>query len=156
MECRACDRQFDLFSYTVPHKGMMETQRGWVRKDLLRDLGKLRRKAESKKTFLGRQLRRQLSSGWLAYFAGKSKRQIWDELTEGGATYPALATFYSHVRHSGLQSVLLGYLDARNVARVERILKLERGPLNELAVELRKLEKAADAKEARVRQQALR
>jgi hypothetical protein len=156
MECRACNRRFDLFSYVVPHKGMMETYRGWVLKKLVRELGALIRKAEGKKALLRQQLRRQMSSAWLSHFAGQSKRRVWAELTGGGATYPSLAAFYSHVRHGGFESVLLGYLDGRNLERVQEVLKLERGPLNKLSAEIRKLQKAVKAKEDLVRRQAFR
>lgn len=154
MECKVCDRQFDLFSYAVPHKGMMETYRGWVRKDLLREVKTLRRQAEAKAALLRRQLRRHLSDKWLAHFGGRSKKDVWGELTESGATYPALATFYSHVRHSGMENVLLQYLDGRNLARIQKVLKLPRGPLTELAEEIRKLEKSVDAREGQARRQA--
>lgn len=134
----------------------METHRGWVRKGLMRELTDLRRRTESKKTRLRQQLRRRLSDSWLAHFEGKSRKEIWNEVTAGGTTYPSLGTFYSHVRHSGLGQVLLGYLDVRYLPLVEKLLKLERNPLSGVAMEISKLERAADRKEGQARGRAFR
>ena len=37
---------------------------------------------------------------WLALFTGMSKKAAWERYT-GGSGYPALGTFYQHVKHSG-------------------------------------------------------
>ncbi|WP_157466893.1 hypothetical protein [Edaphobacter aggregans] len=37
---------------------------------------------------------------WLALFAGMTKKAAWERYT-GGSGYPALGTFYLHVKHSG-------------------------------------------------------
>lgn len=45
---------------------------------------------------------------WLKIFAGLTKRAAWERLTEGGKSYPALGTFYKHVRDfGGLQPYLI-------------------------------------------------
>jgi hypothetical protein len=37
---------------------------------------------------------------WLALFAGMTKKAVWERYT-GGSGYPALSTFYQHVKHTG-------------------------------------------------------
>jgi hypothetical protein len=37
---------------------------------------------------------------WLAPYAGLTKKQAWQRYT-GGTGYPALGTFYTHIKHSG-------------------------------------------------------
>src|SRR5208282_422540 len=37
---------------------------------------------------------------WLAFFASMTKKAAWGRYT-GGSGYPALGTFYQHVKHSG-------------------------------------------------------
>lgn len=44
-------------------------------------------------------------NGWLAMFAGLNKRETWLLLTDGSG-YPALGTFYKHVKEEGVSQYL--------------------------------------------------
>jgi len=67
------------------------------------------KRRESEREHLLAQARRlaeeRYSEAWLTKFKGLNKREVWQFLT-GGTEYPALGTFYKHVKEEGLEKYL--------------------------------------------------
>lgn len=58
---------------------------------------------------------------WLALFEGMTKKAAWERYT-GGTGYPALGTFYQHVKHSGGLSKHLEWCFTNDLERSLRVL----------------------------------
>jgi hypothetical protein len=61
---------------------------------------------------------------WLALFAGMTKKAAWERYT-GGTGYPALGTFYQHVKHSGSLSKYMEWCLTSDLERSLRVLGVE-------------------------------
>lgn len=61
---------------------------------------------------------------WLALFAELSKKAAWERYT-GGSGYPALGTFYQHVKHSGSLSKYMEWCFPNDLQKSLRILDVE-------------------------------
>ncbi len=155
MHCPHCNTNYALYTYYRNHKGITETHHGWVRKPLLQELEGLNERMEDKKRELATYLETQCGEKWLQHFRGKTKKAIWSELTQNGRTYPSLSTFYTHIRNSGLERVLEGYLDYREAGTVIRILELSDVQLTSIIEKVRELEQMIEQKEQYARQQAV-
>ncbi|MGJ7568878.1 hypothetical protein ACSFBM_33850 [Variovorax sp. GB1R11] len=139
MHCPACATKYDLYvrNYTG-RKGMAATFRGWVLRNLLGELAAASAKLNDAKQSLATFASAQLGDHWLAYFAGRTKKAIWSELTEGGKCYPSLQAFYTQTRNSSPERILKEYFSYRRLPTVVRILGLS--PESELAQRLKQTE----------------
>jgi hypothetical protein len=139
MHCPACATKYDLYvrNYT-DRKGMAATFRGWALRDLLGELAATGAKLNDSKQSLATFASAQFGDHWQAYFAGKTKKAIWSELTESGKCYPSLQTFYTQTRKSGLEHILKEYFSYQGLPKVVRILGLS--PQSELARQLKETE----------------
>jgi len=155
MRCPRCNTDYGLYTYHLNHKGMTETHYGWVKKSLLQELAELNRQMEDQKEGLRTYLRMHYGAKWLQHFRGKTKKAVWSELTRDGQVYPSLSTLYAHIRSSGLECVLEGYLNHQNVSTVTRILELNDVKLTKLIQIVRELERIVNQKERHIRQQAI-
>ena len=124
-------------------------------KPLLHELAELRERAEEEKRGLATYLERQYGDRWRQHFSGKTRKAIWTQLTQDGRNYPSLSTFYSHIRHSGLENVLKGYLHYGEAGTVIRILKLKDVELTSRIKKIQGLEQATEKKERHVCKQAV-
>jgi hypothetical protein len=88
---------------------------------------------------------------WRRVFTGKSTKQIWAVLTEGGRKPPSLSTFYSHIRHGGLDGILNQYLCYDEVELICRTLKIKDNKITSLIAEIEQLQKEVQTMEARIR-----
>ena len=61
---------------------------------------------------------------WLALFAGMTKKAAWKRYI-GGSGYPALGTFYQHVKHSGSLSKYMEWCLTNDLERSLRVLGVE-------------------------------
>lgn len=61
---------------------------------------------------------------WLALFADMTKKEAWKRYT-GGTGYPALGTFYQHVKHSGSLSKYMGWCLTNDLERSLRAFGIE-------------------------------
>ncbi len=155
MRCPRCNANYALYTYYQNHKGIAETHYGWVRKSLLQKLAALNEQMEDKKRGLATYLETRYGEKWLQHFRDKTKKAIWFELTRDGRTCPSLSTLYTHIRNSGLERVLEGYLDYREAATVIRVLELNDVKLTSIIESVRELERLVKQKEQHVRQQAV-
>ncbi|SCX71764.1 hypothetical protein SAMN03159363_3999 [Variovorax sp. EL159] len=139
MHCPACATKYDLYvrNYTE-RKGMAATFRGWALRNLLGELAAAGAKLNDAKQSLATFASAQFGDHWQAYFAGKTKKAIWSELTESGKCYPSLKTFYTQTRKSGLEHILTEYFSYQGLPKVVRILGLS--PQSELARQLEETE----------------
>lgn len=73
---------------------------------------RLRQQQEAKREVLWNKAltiaRERYLPRWLEMFAGKSKKETW-LLYTGGSGYPALGTFYKHVKPEGVEAYLRGH-----------------------------------------------
>ncbi len=92
---------------------------------------------------------------WRMHFDGKAKKAIWSELTEGGKHYPSLATFYAHVRESGIDRVLARYFDRHELPTVVRILGPGASELAAQIAQIERLEAELDEQRSLARRQAM-
>ncbi len=70
-------------------------------------------------------------SRWLALFEGKSRKAAWQTFT-GGAGYPALETFYKHVREKGGVAEYMTWCFHQEVRHALRILQVEDADITDL------------------------
>ena len=68
---------------------------------------------------------------WLALFAGMTKKAAWERYT-GGSGYPALGTFYQHVKHSGSLGKYMEWCLTSDLERSLRVLEVEDKEINVL------------------------
>ena len=155
MRCPHCNANYALYTYYRNHKGITETQYGWVLKSRMQELAELNERLEDKKKELAAYLKTQYGEKWLQHFRGKTKKAIWSALTQDGQIYPSLSTLYAHIRNSGLERVLEAYLNYREAATVIRVLGLKDVKLTSMLEKVRKLEHMVEQKELNVRQQAV-
>jgi len=100
--------------------------------------------------------RPQYGERWIGYFKGKSKKKvICRELTENGKTYPALGTFYGHVRQLDIARVLESYLETDQLSIVVRILRLKGSVLAARLAEVQRVDRGLRADERHIREQAV-
>ena len=155
MHCSHCNTNYALYTYYRNRKGITETYYRWVRKPLLQELAGLNERMEAEKRGLATYLKKQYGEKWLQHFHRKTKKAIWSELTQDGRTYPRLSTFYTHIRDSGLDSVLERYLEYREAGTVIRVLELNDVELTSILARARELEELIEQKEQHVRQSAV-
>jgi hypothetical protein len=75
---------------------------------------------------------------WLGLFAGMTKKAVWDRYT-GGAGYPALGTFYQHIKHSGNISKYMEWCLTNDLERSLRVLGVEDKEIDALLQERARL-----------------
>lgn len=153
MHCPRCKAHHALYSYSTNRRGMTETHYGWVPERLSHELTDLCKRRDDGSESLAIYLETRYGRRWREHFRGKTRRAIWTELAEDGRKYPSLATFYFHVRSSGLEKVLNEYLAYREVETVRRILNLDDSRLGSTIKGIQDLEHAIKRKEREVRQQ---
>lgn len=78
---------------------------------------------------------------WLALFAGMTKKEAWERYT-GGSGYPALGTFYHHVKHSGTLTKYLEWCLTNDLERSLRVLGAEDKEIDALLEERERLWRA--------------
>lgn len=154
MQCPACNAKYGLYARDYTRKGMVATYRGWVTRDVLRELAAAMAAVEEAREQLTSYAVAALGARWTVHFAGKAKKAVWRELTEDGKHYPSLGTFYKHVADSGMARVLERYFDPRELPTVIRILGPSASELSERMAEVARLEREMDAQDSRARQQA--
>jgi len=77
-------------------------------------------------------------SRWLALFGGMTTKAAW-QLYTGGSGYPALATFYQHVKHTGSLSKYMEWCLARDLERSLSVLGTEDKEIDDLLKERSRL-----------------
>jgi hypothetical protein len=75
---------------------------------------------------------------WLALFAGMTKKAAWEQYT-GGSGYPALGTFYQHVKHSGSLSKYMEWCLTSDLEQALRVLAVEDKEIQSLLQEREQL-----------------
>jgi hypothetical protein len=75
---------------------------------------------------------------WLARFAGMTKKAAWGRYT-GGADYPALGTFYQHVKHSGSLSKYMEWCLTSDLERSLSVLEVNDKEIDTLLQERARL-----------------
>lgn len=155
MQCPRCRSTYGLYAWHVNHKGATIPCCGWLPRPKLRELAEAKSRTEAAEAALTTYLGSAYGGEWRAHFEGRKKSDIWRELTKNGDEYPSLGTFYSHVRASGLSSVLARYLEHSGASTVIRVLSLEDQKLRSMRAAIAKLKRHAATLEADARQHAV-
>ncbi|WP_145956177.1 hypothetical protein [Burkholderia pseudomallei] len=134
---------------------MTVTQHGWLPRALLQELSRKGEELQRAKKELTSYAVAQYGEVWGKHFSGKSKKGIWQELTDGGKCYPSLATFYSHVRQSSVSKVLEQYFDYSYLPTVLRVLELAGSELQSRIEQVGELERQFEGHRSRARQCAV-
>lgn len=152
MRCSQCQATHGLYTHSyLDRKGINAVDSCWVPKQHLRELEDLEKAVRRQKDELATYLARQYGVKWIRHFEDKSKKATWAELTDDGHDYPQLSTFYSHIRNSGLENILKGYLRYDAVHVVSRILGLNDFELSSRVKGIRDVENGTAAKEKQIR-----
>jgi hypothetical protein len=93
-----------------------------------------REKLLAKAHRLGRERYQQ---PWLALFENKTKKEAW-MIHTGGRGYPALGTFYNHVRGDGVEKYLRQHFEY-DLERVLRVLRANDAEIKDLLERAEKL-----------------
>lgn len=122
MQCSTCAAEYGIYVTSSNRKGMWVTHHAWVPRKALAEVEQEKKRNEACKRAVADYMQSRTRHSWLTHFGGRKKAEIWSEITQDGAEYPALQTFYKHVRDSSLEQVLCHYLRFEDVATVLRIL----------------------------------
>lgn len=107
MDCEVCHPNYVLFREENYRSGLPCEVRFWISKETEAEYDHLREEAASaRRKAKGLRSQRYLPQ-WKALFEGKNKKQAWAILTNNGARYPALGTFYQHTKAEGLVAYLV-------------------------------------------------
>lgn len=152
MECPRCNSIFGLYLFYSNRKGIAETYFAWAPKPLLDHLAELRSRTKGEKEALAAYLKTRYKERWLQHFNSLTKKAIWKELEAGLDHSYALSTFYSHIRSSGLESVLETYICYEKVETVIRVLKLRDDGIISRLETIKDLEQEAKKKDHEIRE----
>jgi len=112
MLCPKCKENYECWSTMFCRPGKSEKsgiKYSWVEKEKIRERKEIIAKAEEKKEKASFLMKGRYLSQWHNFFQCKSKKAIWEILTDGGARYPRLSTFYAHVKTEGIKEYLGKY-----------------------------------------------
>lgn len=109
LNCENCKKDYVIYSSYGYDSGMSVENHYLVKKDVLVRHNKLLEEASSYKKNVKNIFMQKYASTWFEIFREKNKKQVWRILTDNGARYPALGTFYAHVRHQELEEYLRNY-----------------------------------------------
>lgn len=156
MQCETCRASYTLFSFWTYRHGLSEERHGWAANSLIEALRQARNHQQEKERGVIIYLETNIKDAWLAHFFGKSKKLVWEQLTESGKTYPSLGTFYTHTRQDSMEAVLLGYLKPDSVETVTRVLGAKDEQLTALVREMKSARDDADNQEIFVKRHLFR
>ncbi len=139
MQCSSCQASHGLYVSHYNRSGMQVEQRRWVRREVLEQIASAEQRARNSEIKLDSYLETTYSEPWLAWFAGKSKKAIWQHLVADGRDYPSLAMFYAHARQDGIEKTLRRYLRHDEVETLLRILVLKDSKIEQAVAELSRL-----------------
>jgi hypothetical protein len=135
MDCEDCRDSYVIYSENTHRSGLPYTVRFWIKTDVKAEYDRLFDEARAAREQVNAfRFQRHLSQ-WLALFSGKNKRQAWEILTNKGARYPALGTFYQHTKEEGLIAYLERHFknaDDRAFNEILKLLKVEDAELARL------------------------
>ena len=152
MQCQSCVENYGLFSFDYNRKGIVSTSRNWIPRQLSNELATMESTIEREKENLSAFAMTEFLERWKQHFKGKTKKAIWRELTQDGARYPSLPTFYLHIRESNLEQQLARYFDYREIATVIRILQLNHPEIDRQVELIQTLERVLEAKKNHARE----
>ncbi|MBN3738151.1 MULTISPECIES: hypothetical protein [Burkholderia] len=152
MQCASCAITHGLYAYDSNWKGVAVTRLGWLPRVLLLELSRKYEEMQRAKKEITSYAIAEYGEVWVKHFSDQSKKSIWQELTDGGTCYPSLATFYSHVRQSGLTNVLEQYFDYGYLQTVIRVLELTGSDLHSRLNRVEELERQFEEHRRHARQ----
>lgn len=127
----------------------------WLSRVVLQELSIAATELAQSKEALSVYARTEFVERWNRHFNGKTKKNVWRELTEDGKHYPSLPTFYAHVRHSTMQRELDRYFEWHTLPTVARVLELSRSELQSRIEHIQELERLLEAKHSHARQNSV-
>ena len=115
MDCPKCKTEYQLYSRGGYDSSRLPTTHYlWVKKEQLLKHKKLIE--QSKKSYdraIVLAFNRYFET-WIQFFKNKNKKEIWSTLTNKGETYPALGTFYKHLKDDGTERYLKRFFENEN------------------------------------------
>jgi hypothetical protein len=106
MNCPGCAVDYVAVDSQAYDSGLRYTTAKWVLKSKYKESKKLSAEAERLKRQADTLAEERYIERWLHLFSSKTKKSIWELLTDSGKHYPALGTFYKHIRDEGLDRYL--------------------------------------------------
>lgn len=146
MDCEECRANYVLFSESGYRSGMPHTSRFWVSKQIQAEYAHLCKEAAALRQKAVILKNDRMLPRWKALFEGKNKKQAWSILTDNGARYPALGTFYQHTKSEGLETYLVRHFknaDDRTYAEIVKTIGFVDEEISGLIEQANKLEKDA-------------
>ena len=142
MNCSRCREDYIRHDYPAHDSGIAITAHRWVRKSTYAQYEKLKNQAEDHVAKAQKLSETRYLARWEQFFYNRNKKECWSILTNAGARYPALGTFYKHVRDEGISKYLQRFFRNDN-ERALTILDVDDAEIRNLRTEAATLMKKA-------------
>ena len=154
MDCPLCKQNYRLYKYCYPHHGIMETSSLWVPKELYEKREKLYEQLSQCQEEVAEISKSRYLNRWISYFNNvKTKKGIWEKLTDNGKTYPSLSTFYAHVRSIKIETYLAREFNYNNMLTILKKLGIEDSEVNERMRAIKEMESELSKTEKMLRKE---
>nr|WP_281720874.1 hypothetical protein [Nitrosomonas nitrosa] len=107
MNCDQCTEDYVLYHFQAYESGIPYEGARWVRAEAYAEFKRLNGEAKTLCEDANRLAEQRYLPRWLSIFSRRSKKAVWEILTDSGKRYPSLGTFYKHVGHEGLDAYLI-------------------------------------------------
>lgn len=124
MDCEHCRKDYVLFSENSYRSGLPSVAQFWISKQTKAECDRSCNEACSARLQAQTLRTQRYLSQWNALFEGKNKKQAWEILTNKGARYPALGTFYQHTKVEGIVAYLERHFESADDRTFKEILKI--------------------------------
>jgi hypothetical protein len=125
MNCERCRENYVFYKYHYFDEriGRGATLYRWVAKREKEVLDNLKKSLNEIHKTTSELSRNRYLTQWLAHFASKSKKSVWQELkADGHCHVPSIGTFYRHVKSTGIEGYLQWYF--QEPERIEAIVSI--------------------------------
>jgi len=146
MDCDVCRSKYVLYHEDNCRSGMVNRAQFWISKQTQAKCQRLKDDAKSLRKRASKLKSERILPKWKAHFEGKNKKQTWKILTDNGARYPALGTFYQHTKYEGMDAYLMRHFkDAKDqdFMAILAVLGIDDPEIISLIHQTQDLEKAA-------------
>lgn len=133
MNCPECRQKHRLHTYYYQYKGMTCKAHRWITKEAHEKVSNIETKYNRMKDQIVALAGSRYLDKWLSYFDGaKSKKDVWRWLTDNGARYPSLSTFYAHLKNDNLEKYLRKEFDFENLQMILSKLNANDNDVNKM------------------------
>ncbi len=128
MDCEACRSNYVIFSENSYRSSLPSIVQFWISERTQAEYVRLLNEAKTSRQKAKEIKSNRYLSKWKNLFEGKNKKQAWVTLTNNGARYPALGTFYQHTKTEGVEAYLVRHFenaDDRTFAEIMTTLEID-------------------------------